>query len=446
MCKLGFKFSILLFLFLNLQAHANDSRLILVRKIQGLEQLSDALGRQMQTLTLKVASQQPGHQILLSGSDTPESTTVDMVAMEAEVGRSENGYKIETRLLDLRSKKLLTKASLENIREENLLRMFQGALESLFILDEKNPSKVPKVKTPQPVIKKENLRSKPSTTQVNQADPPTLKFRERVLQMKADADESIQKIVNDKQNAAPSAEKLSAPSTQSSSMASPNQVSVAEDPVKKAVIEKTYAKSYGLAGGYDSREIKSQYLVGTTTKAQLLTLKASAFFPMAFSSGKVGGDFDMAYSRAISSPVVLPSIYQIGAFLTWKEERWTLSTGLQQDSSFFVNLPSAGEGLKPQTITGTWLKLKSSFRFYAKGYWKVNLGYGSPLLAQTNYSPLKKVTKWSGLNAVLSVVPPWSYRQWQANFTIEKINLNTSGETSFTLNESRTGLFATRQL
>ena len=171
---------VVLVLFSQSVAFGKVTRLALIRKVQGLEQIPQSLGNQLERLTMLVVSKQPDYELLLSGTDTPTASVIDMVAVESEVGRTKEGFRIEARLLDIRTKKLITKASHDNIREEHLVRMFQAALESLFIPDEKNkPLEPDKVVAPKPktaVLPQEKINV-PSTTQVKEPEAPTLDFK-----------------------------------------------------------------------------------------------------------------------------------------------------------------------------------------------------------------------------------------------------------------------------
>jgi hypothetical protein len=441
--KLLFLLLIILFSF---YAEANDRALALVRKIQGVELLPDSLARQLQTITLQVITKQPDYELLLSGTDTPTGSVVNIVAVESEVARMGSTYRIETRLLNLKTKRLMTKASRENIREEDLIRLFQGALESLFIPDkEKEKEKAIQDPISSPPITPRTQQPQPSTTQTSQPEQPTLDFRQRVLQLKSEADHGI-KVVEEKKQSE------SNPTNNNNNQSSPTNLakfdgtSSVEAPFENPVNSKVYPKTYDVFFGYDSRQVESIYYVGTTTKVQLMTAKAQGHIPLSLMDGGIAASFDIAYSKSIQSPVALPSIYQAGLYATRLAPKWNASLGFHRDASFFVNLPSPGEGLQPQSISTTWIRAKTNFLLDIKGRWKIGVAYSVPGAVETNYRPLQKATSWQGANMQFSITPPMVIKDWESNLIVEKINLTTSGESSFTLNESRIALSVRRSL
>lgn len=449
------RFKLLIFIcfsILSLTALSAERRFALVRRIQGIENLPDSLSRQLQTTTLQVVSKQKEYELLLSGTDTPNASIIDMVAVESEVARENNGYRIEVRLLDLRNKKLITRASRDNVREEDLIRMFQGAIESLFIPDPEKIKEPEKKPAPPPKKTTENTpRSDllpPVPTQLNQPDQPTLDFAKRVRDLKSGTDRAIVRSVQEKKAAEASTNEpkkptpaVSGQTTSAPKIASEKEMKFGPDPAFK-----TYQNQHVLMAGYDSRQVESVSYIGTTTKAQLLTIKAYGHKPFNLLDGKIAGSYDIAYSRAISSPVDLPSIYQFGIYGTFLTNNWTTSLGLQRDSTFFVNIASPGAGITPQSLTSTFLKFKGEINFDLKGRWVIGGHYGQPMMVESNYAPLKKAKKWQGSHMGISVTPPLAIMGWESSLNIDQLNLTTQGERSFALNESRFALSIRRSL
>jgi hypothetical protein len=429
-------------------AFAQSKAFALIRKIQGVEELPSNVSRQLEKLTLQVVAKQPDYELLLSGNDTPTGSVVDMVAVESEVGRTKDQYRIETRLLDLKTKKLIRKASRDNIREEDLIRLFQGALESLFIADEKNPkAQEQKPETKVPPIVPPNQQPKTTTTQTNAPDNKSLDFRQRVLALQAGVDGEIAKTLEEKEQAQAGATK-EAPKEQSPVMnvAATANASVAEVPFKKPVFGKNYEKKHTLFFGYDTRQNESAYRIATSTKASLLTLKAQGHFPTSFLDGKTAYSYDFAYSKIMSSPLPFAAPYQLGVYGTLLTDSYIGSFGLLRDSSFFANVSSPGAGLTAQNITATWFRLKNEFRFDVKGLWKIGINYGMPFQVETNYSPLKSAKKWSGNSMQFVITPPMAIKEWESALTFEKLVLSTQGDEQFTLNETRFGFYVRRSL
>jgi len=443
------KTALILLTFLVLSnAFAEGKPFALIRKIQGKEELPSNLSRQLETLTLQVVAKQPDYELLLSGGDTPTGSVVDMVAIESEVGRTKDQYRIETRLLDLKSKKLIRKASRDNIREEDLVRLFQGALESLFIPDEKSPKaqeQKPDMNAPPSIPPKQE--KKPITTQMNAPDDKTLDFRQRVLALQAGVDKEIAKTVEEKEQAQASvskeAPKENAPAIKASL---PATASVAELPFKKPEFGKLYEKRHTLFLGYDTRQNESSYFIATSTKVSLLTLKAQGHIPTSFLDGRTAYSYDVGFSKILSAPLPYSSPYQIGAYGTYLGTNYIGSLGLLRDSTFFANLPGNGQGVKEQSLVATWFKLKNEFLFDVKGPWKVAINYGMPFQVETTFSPLKSAKKWTGNSMQFVITPPLAIKNWESALTFEKLLLTSSGEQKFTLNETRFALLVRRSL
>lgn len=439
---------ILLTFFTLSDALAEGKAFALIRKIQGVEQLPPVLSRQLEKLTLQVIAKQADYQLLLSGEDTPTGSIVDMVAVESEVGRTTNNqFRIETRLLDLKSKKLIRKASQDNIREEDLVRLFQGALEALFITDEKSP-KAPEVR-PNTVPPKTTppKQASPITTQTNAPDAPTLNFRERVLALKAGVDEEIAKTLEEKEQSQSDAQKEAPKENTAAKQVSLSMgKSVMEDPFKKRDSGKKYEKQHTLFLGYDTRQNESSYFIATSTKVSLLTLRAQGHLPTSFLDGRTAYSYDVGFSRILSSPLPYSSPYQIGAYGTYLGTNYIGSFGLLRDTTFFANLPGPGLGLKEQNLVATWFRIKNEFLFDIKGPWKVGFNYGIPFQVESSYGPLKSMKKWSGNSMQFMITPPLAIKSWESALTFEKLLLTSSGERKFTLNETRFALLVRRSL
>lgn len=427
---------------------ADEKRLALVRRIQGIEQLPASLSRQLQTLTLQVVTKQKDYELLLSGTDTPNASIVEMVAVESEVSRNGNTYRIEARLLDLKSKKLITKASRDDIREEDLIRLFQGALESLFVPDAEK-EKEAKDKAPIPpktVMEQPKIKSPPPppSMQISQPDPPTLDFKQRVRDLQTAADKAIVKSVEQKK--AQEAAKKNSPAVNMKPMARPAMTTEMEAPFKKEPPTKEFPQRMVLMAGYDIRDVKSEYYLITNTNAKLLTLKVSGDYPFSLLDGSIALGYDLAYSRAVSVPLEIPSPYQVGLYASWLGNFWSTSVGIKQDASFFTNLPGPGEGVQAQTITTNWLTIKSELLLDIWGAWRLNASYGVPMSVTTNYKPLSKADTWGGSNLYLAITPPFAYKGWETNVGFNQINLTSQGDRPFTLNESRIALSVRRSL
>lgn len=419
-------------------AFSDDRPLALIRQIQGVEILPPALSRQLERVGIQIVSKQKGYQLVLSGEDTPSSSLVDMVAIESEVAKSGTGYRIEARLLDLKTQKLLTKASHDNIREEDVIRLYQGALESLFIPDVKKEIEATPApfKTPNPKIN--NPKNPPPALQVRTPNEKSIDFKKRVKELKFGVDEKI-KIVNaeeKKKEAEAKENQVAAAKAMSAQEANVGQ-SEDEPEVEKKKASKNYPKKMVFLLGWESRSLLSTDLVDTSSEPTLLTLRAMGHMPLDYFSGQLAYSFDVSVSRALSSAAPLPTPYQLGLAGSWLSKWWATSLGLHRDTSFFFNVPAPGAGLQTSMITTLWSRLQGEAYLGSSKAWKMRAAVGNPIMVSSGHSSVKKATKWEGTNFLAAVAVPLFSPVWETQLSFEKINLTTEGTRLFTINESR---------
>lgn len=441
----------ILILIMNLFAlpvFAQDNQLAVIRKIQGVENLPSSLSRQLEKSTLQIIARQPGLELLLSGADIPSQSPVDAIAIESEIGKNSKGYRLETRLLDLKSKKLINKASLNNIREEDLLRMYESALQNLFLPYEK--ARQEKLKEEKPVQLNPPVvapKSVPSTTQLNLPDAHSLDFKKRVRELKFGVDDQIVKTVEQKElEEAKRRELKKLQETQSQFVKSSGGYLQKDLVPEQNKAKLTYPSRHRFGIGYDMRSVQSiSDLIDTSINASLMTLSGTGHFPFLW-EGKLAGTYELSLSRAASAPAEVPMLYGGGAYLSYLRPLWEVSAGLFQDNTFFINLENQGQGLTPFTVTTIWMRVKSEFTLDIYGEWLIGTSYGIPVQSASNYSPVSQSNSWSGSHIQVSVSPPIRYGKFDMNVAFEQINLNSQGERPLTLNDSRIAFSVRRSL
>lgn len=415
---------------------AQDKAYALVRSIQGIETLPPSLARQLEKVSLQVVAKQPGYELLLSGTDTPKGAVVEMVAVEPEVSRKGDSFRVEARLIDVKTKRLLARASRDHIREEDVVRLFQGAMEAIFMghhsegeLEEKEnakPKDRPKV---------------PSTTQTNTPDEPSIDFRKRIADLKVGVDKKIVDVVETKEEAAKKKENEAA-----LMKSSKNGMALEADASKKPTNSKIYQKIHVLSLAFDSRTITSVGLLDATSKATTASVRASGHAPTSLFDGKTAYSWDFAYSMVQGIEYEVPSVYQAGLYGSWLSENWFLSIGLFRDATFFVNLPVPGEGLQASSLTSTWTRVKTEITLPFSRPWKIAASYGKPYSVESNYKPISAAEEWQGTHMHLGISPHFVLLGFETNLTFETLDLSTQGEIPFTFNESRLGLSLRRSL
>jgi hypothetical protein len=432
-------------------ALAQDTRLAVIKRIEGSDALPPGLARQLERSTLHIVSRKPGLELLLSGANAPLQSEVDAVAVESTVTNGTAGYRVEARLIDLKTKKLIGKAAVDRIREEDVLRMFEGALERIFepfekTLREKSPpTPAPKKPETPPVTLQQ--RALPSTVQTNTPNASAVDFRERVRALKVAVDKEIVRTAEAKaeeeRKRTETEKKESAAAAAALGVAGISRTDLKPDPAKGGVFR--YPQRHRLSLGYNTREINSNYFVDSTATASFLNLRAEGHVPLLF-KGLVGGSYDLAVNRSMAVPVELPTLWHAGAFLSYTGVDLVAGAGLLRDTNFFMNLPGPGLGIQPKTIVTTWALARVEANLYVGGRWKLEGSYGVPAAVETNYGPLMEATAWSGSVGRAAVTPPLSYLNFVANFAVERIALTTQGERPFTLTDSRFAFSVQRSL
>ena len=415
-------------------ALAEGNPYILLRPVQGIEQMPSTITRQLQRISLQIIAKQPGYDLLLSGADLPESSLVPVFAVEGQVSKSNGRFNIETRLLDIKSKKVVTKAARDDIREEDLIRLYQAALESLFIPDNKVipvkeetiPEKIEVKKNP--ITKKSIFTSTP--------DYPSIDFRKRILALQKNTDLAISEFKEDtKVQDDPSSEK---PVTPARGLAS-GQMSKLEAEVspKPQGEMRKYPSNHKLGLGYSMISINSEYYINTTTSIQAVALSARGHFPFSFAKGKMSFSYDGGYLKAVGSTVEAPPLYSLSPGISWLNPYVKIGAYLGYETSFFTNIDGPGKGLKVFSLNPISAKLKAEFNFNAFTKWDTELSYSHVLSADSDYGPLSSAKAWSGSGIKLSISPDYNYMNWHGVLSFEQKTLTSQGETTFSYNDTR---------
>lgn len=441
-------FFILLLAFGQVLWAASDKNFALVRSIQGTEVLPSHLAKELHSVSLRVLGNQKGYHLLLAGDDPPLESNISIFSIESEIGKDGRNYFIEARLVDLKKKNVITKAIRKDIREEDLLRLFKAAIESLFIddplLDKETPPASPEIKEKEKTVT-ERSPSLPNTLTMQGPNSSALDFRKRILEMKGEADLGV-KIAKEevkKEKDRPS-QKTSIKSSDSNF---PQAALVSEKEKPNDVAEQKRFRAFPnyIHVGYEAKNIDTNYLLSTTTRVQLLNINFQGNHPFK-TELPLALNYTISYSRPISAPITLPSLYSGEARGAWIGRGWNATFGLGYETSFFSNITSPGEGLLSYELNTAWANVGSEFRLNFKKPWLAGLDLGIPVYASTSHAILKKQTQWSGLRYQVSAVPPLAFKGWTSKIILEQKQLSSTGDLSFTQNEFRFGLFARRSL
>ena len=427
---------------LSFSQSAGTQPFALARKPKGIEAVPTQIRDRFERLGLQVVLKQKGYQILMSPEDIPTSSVVDIVAVESDVSKVGDRYQIETSLLDIKNKKLIRRARIKNVREEDLLRLYQASIEAVF-KPKKETDEESEGKEKDP---KEKVIPPPLTTKLNKANPNAIDFQKRIKSMKSDIEDQLKrmakrKIPNEPGEDSENDQKKN-PSPTSPSSSSSKTTNVAEVDIKKDPPKKFKGKSsYHVMAGMDKRVVDSQYLINTKTNTEMLTLKLLSHNTTRFFSERMAWSYDLSVSKLLSGKIDLPTLYQVGLYGTWLDDWGHFSMGVMRDKSFISNLNTPGEGLKISNLDTTWFLTKAELNLSFLANTKIHAAYGVPLLVSTQIDQLQE---WKGSMYRVGIIPPRLVRNWDLNIILERISLTNQGVVPFTSEDSRIALLVQR--
>lgn len=218
-----------------------------------------------------------------------------------------------------------------------------------------------------------------------------------------------------------------------------------EMPMKKSAGPQ-YKKTFNISMAWESRDLLSEDLVETSSKAELMTLRLLGDHPLPVLAGRLAYSYNLSVSKTLSSAEPIPQPYELGLLGTWLGDKWKLSAGAHRDTSFIFNVPAPGAGLQTNMLTTLWSRVQGELTFGVDRPWRLGVAVGSPLSASSGSPSLEKADKWTGSNFRGSLAVPLFSHVWDTQVSIERINLSTEGVRPFTLNESRFALSVRRLL
>lgn len=423
-------------------AYAQNSQpFAMARKVKGLEVVPEQIRQRFERLALQVVLKQQDYQVLMSPDDIPTSSAVDIVAVESEISKENEGYKIETSLFDIRNKKLIRRARIKNVREEDLLRLYQASVEAVF---------KKKVDPEEDATKEKAVREKtipaPLSTNINNPSPNAIDFKGRINNMKSDIEKQFKNLaqknqIKDLDEDKNSPEKKNTPPPNPVVTAKKN-IAITEVILPPVAQKKFKGKtSFHVMAGMDKRVVDSQYLINTKTNTQMLTFKLLSHNTTKFFSERMAWSYDFSVSKLLSGKIDLPTLYQAGIYGTWLDNWGHISMGIMKDKSFISNLTAPGEGLKITNLETTWYMIRGELNFSNLADTKLTVAYGIPLLVSAQIDQLQQ---WQGSMYRVGIIPPRLVRNWDLNIILERISLTNQGVVPFTSEDSRIALLVQR--
>lgn len=430
-------------------AIADDKRFVMVRPTAGLDLLAPGLARHIERLALQVVAQRPQIELLLSGPLAPNASKVDIWVVESEVIRKNDVYEIETRLLDLRGKRLIKNVKRGNILEADLIRLFQAGIEALFIESEKAPPvQAPRTVEAPPDTPDEQTGKPPPQKKINPSplSPPTpsvVDFRERVRVLKTDVDTEISEVAEEKKEEK-AKKKLSSPTRLGSSPAIPKEES--QTPFEPKVKSKfKYDLKYDFGLSLEERSISSQGYAVVRGTTNVVTAKAQGFMVVPWKKWDAGLLMEMAIGRISSSPLNISSPYKIalGPALHWKTGFAAVT--FAREATHFFGISDFGSGESGGVVKANFLELSGR---QCIALWSDELClevlFGSLRSATSEFEVVSNTQAWSGSKLRLGLIMPFTLKSWNLAMSLERLQLESEpvvfefvGVKPFTIQESR---------
>lgn len=426
----------------------------MVRPTAGLDLLPPTLARHLERLALQVVSQRPQLELLLSGPSAPKSSKVDIWVVESEVNRADGVYEIETRLLDLKGKRLIKNVRRGNILEADLVRLFQAGIEALFTESEKTSNDTPTAKTPQPPELNSEKSSKPAPQLSN---PSTIKapsasavdFRERVRGLKTDVDAKVSEVAEEEQ------EKKKLLSQSNSLKAIPgsklNKKSHADllPPPKSRF---PYKLKYGFELGLEERTVSSKGYAVVRGTSNVIAVKTNGFFGVPWGKLDAGLTGELYFGRISSAPLDVEAPYRIAIApaVDWKSGHF--SVGFSQESMHFFGISSFGAGQSGGAIKANFLDFSAQ---QCISFWGhpvcFSVLYAGLRSAVSNFEVVSTAKQWSGSRQRISLKIPSTLKHWDFAMSLDQLQLESEpvvlefvGVEPFSIQESRLAISLAR--
>jgi hypothetical protein len=419
--------SILMILFFSLWAQADTPKSILIRPFKGQSSLNPSLSSAIKRTILKKIAEMPGYTLVLSSDAPPTASLVETVALEGEIIKEKDFYRIELLLLDLKKQSLIHAVKKSDVREEDLVRMIQAAIEALFL----------------PVEKKSKPKSgeKTSSTddfnnQVNVANQNALDFKSRIKGLMSDADQALVKKAEAKSAVDESADK-----TNTKNNSSPNNSKVVSTRENDNLFNKMkflkIIKDHSVTALFEKKSILTKSLIETTSESSYFRLMARGHV-WRNSSYKYSLNYQFDYAKAVAAEVPSPNLISYGFMGRTNFELAEVGAGVSKETELFYNIQDQGTGLESGTTSINWVNLSAAKKWGSdKKGWFIQGQYKHPLSSQSAWKTLSSVTQVQGKAFQIEISPPLVVKGVNFRIIYQKTDLKFQGDIPFTISENR---------
>ena len=420
---------LLLFSFSSL-CFAEEAKYILIRPFKGQEKLNSSLHSAVKRTILKKITEMPGYNLVLSAEAPPSGSVLQTFALEGVIIEEKEFYRVELLLLDLKKQTLINAVKKSGIREEDLVRIIQGAIEALFLPIEKKSS----------VIEKNRVRSNAApedfNSLVNVANEDALNFKERIQGLMSDTDKAIINKTNANANNSDSPVDKEASENQSLKTAKILTTQEKENFFNKESMLKIL-KHHAVSALFEKKSIETKSFIDTSSEASYFRLMARGHI-WRNSNYKHSVNYSFDYSKALDVKVTSPNLISYGLMWRTELENLSLGAGPSKESELFYNIQSPGSGLEAGTTSITWLNLMIQKKIGREAIpWLFLMQYKHALSSQSQWKTISSSQSVQGQAFQVEISPPIVVKGINFRIMYQRTNLKLPGELPFTLSENR---------
>ncbi len=417
-----------------------EKKFIMIRQFKGQDQLSRSLSSSLNKTVVKYLASLPGYQLLLNNSSPPVETLLTIYAIEGIIEREGNTLSFTFDLLDLKKKVLFKTVKKSEIREEDFIRLVQGALEALFIaLKNKNDEEFEELS--KKTTTKSGSDSNDTSVVTNSPNNTAIDFKQRIKGLQEGADTAITKKQQSDSNTDDSlSQNNSASSSTGGSFLSSTEMD--QDSKKDKIISRVIKRDFNVEVFYEKRNINTKSYIQTISDLNILHLQSTGtLWHNEVKDFFIKMNVDLGKPLAAELPA--PNLFSYGLLSSYQIKSHFVGLGIKKEDLLFFNIPEPGGGLNSGTIQTTWAQALIEINPIIKDKkWNVKTQYLSSVASSTGWKPLSKAKSFQGNSLSLDIGLPYLIYGMTPRLLYQSTNLAGKGDTTLSVNDTRIALGA----
>lgn len=415
-----------------------DIKFIMIRQFKGQDQLGRSLSSALNKTVMKYLASLKGYELLLNSSSPPEQTTMNIFAVEGLVARENNSLNFTLDLFDIKKKVIVRTVKKTEIREEDFIRLIQGALEALFIplKEQESESKIQKKVTQD----EKDINEPPIIT--NMANSSAIDFKQRIKGLQEGADQAITK----KQTSNSESDETKSENKVSSNSSSGNLFSKSEiefNQKSEKTTSRVIKRDFNLELYYEKRSIDTTSYIQTISQLNILHLQTNA---------NVWHDenkllylkFLVGAGKPLASELPAPNLFNLGIQTAVHFSGNSIALGIKREDLLFFNIDEPGAGLKSGTIQANWAQILFDYNLNFKNQnWNIKAQYLSSISSSSGWKTLSKSKSFQGNSIRLEIGSPFKFSGFSPKLLYQQTEMVGKASTSLSMKDTRIALGAT---